>query len=70
MWLPWIGWPAMIGAVLFLISDLVLAAELFRLPSDAPARRWTTQIVWWTYVAAQVLIVAGVIVIAVARISV
>lgn len=70
MWLPWIGWPAMIGAVFFLISDLVLAAELFRLPADAPARRWTTPTVWWTYAAAQVLIVTGVMVIAVARISV
>ncbi len=67
MWLPWVGWPAMIGAISFLVSDLVLAAELFRLPTDAPARRWTAPVVWWTYVAAQVLIVAGVIVVALAR---
>lgn len=63
MWLPWAGWPAMIGALSFLASDLVLAAELFRLPADAPARRWTAPLVWWTYVAAQALIVTGVIVI-------
>lgn len=61
MWLPWIGWTAMIGAVSFLASDLVLAAELFRLPPDAPARRWTAPVVWWTYVAAQALIICGVI---------
>ena len=61
MWLPWIGWLAMLGAVSFLVSDLVLAAELFRLPADAAVRRLTAQVVWWTYMAAQVLIIAGVI---------
>jgi uncharacterized membrane protein YhhN len=61
MWLPWVGWPAMIGALSFLVSDFVLAAELFRLPADAPARRVTAPLVWWTYAAAQVLIVWGVI---------
>src|SRR5690606_21645028 len=57
MWLPWPGWPAMAGAVSFLVSDFVLAAELFRLPADSPARRITAPVVWWTYVAAQALIV-------------
>lgn len=66
MWLPWVGWPAMLGALLFLTSDFVLAAELFRLPPDAPARRITGPIVWWTYAAAQVLIVWGVIRVALA----
>jgi len=61
MWLPWIGWPAMLGALLFLISDFVLAAELFRLPPDAPVRRITTRVVWWTYAVAQTLIIWGVI---------
>jgi uncharacterized membrane protein YhhN len=64
MWLPWDGWPAMIGALLFLTSDFVLAAELFRLPPDAPARRVTAPVVWWTYAAAQVLIIWGVVSIA------
>jgi uncharacterized membrane protein YhhN len=64
MWLPWVGWPAMIGALLFLTSDFVLAAELFRLPPDAPARRITAPVVWWSYVAAQVLIIWGVVSIA------
>jgi uncharacterized membrane protein YhhN len=63
MWLPWIGWPAALGAVLFLISDFVLATELFRLPADAPIRRITAPVVWWTYAAAQVLIVLGLIII-------
>lgn len=61
MWLPWAGWPAIIGAVSFLVSDFVLAAELFRLPADSPARPWTAPVVWWTYAAAQVLIIWGVI---------
>jgi uncharacterized membrane protein YhhN len=61
MWMPWAGWPAIIGAISFLVSDFVLAAELFRLPADAPQRRITAPVVWWTYVAAQVLIVWGVV---------
>lgn len=61
MWLPWDGWPAMIGAVLFVISNFVLATELFRSPPDAPVRRITAPLVWWTYVGAQALIVTGII---------
>lgn len=61
MWLPWEGWPAMLGAALFVVSDFVLAAELFRLPADAPVRRITAPVVWWTYVAAQALIVTGIL---------
>jgi len=60
MWLPWLGWPAMLGALLFLTSDFVLAAELFRLPPEAPVRRVTAPVVWWSYAAAQLLIVWGV----------
>jgi len=67
MWLPWPGWPAMLGALLFLVSDFVLATELFRLPADAPVRRITAPIVWWTYVAAQALIIWGVINLVLAR---
>jgi uncharacterized membrane protein YhhN len=59
--LPWRGWPAMLGVVSFLTSDFVLSAELFRLPPDAPARRITVPVVWWTYVAAQLLIAWGVL---------
>jgi uncharacterized membrane protein YhhN len=61
MWAPWQGWPAMLGATLFLMSDGVLAAELFKLPPGAPALKVTRPVVWWTYYAAQVLIAAGVI---------
>lgn len=64
MWMPWIGWPAIVGALLFMVSDLVLAGELFRLAPDAPARRWTAPVVWWTYVAAQIGIVSGVLLVA------
>ena len=51
----------MIGALSFLTSDFVLSAELFRLAPDAPARRWTGPVVWWTYAAAQVLIITGIV---------
>ncbi len=61
MWMPWAAWPAIAGALFFVVSDFVLAAELFRLPADAPQRRITAPVVWWTYVAAQVLIVWGVV---------
>jgi uncharacterized membrane protein YhhN len=61
MWLPWIGWPAMVGAISFLTSDFVLSAELFRLSPDAPVRRLTVPVVWWTYAAAQVLIITGIV---------
>lgn len=61
MWLPWAGGPAMVGVLLFLTSDFVLAAELFRLPADAPARRITAPLVWWSYVAAQLLIAWGIV---------
>lgn len=64
MWLPWAGWPAALGAILFVISDFVLAVELFRLPPDAPARRITAPVIWWTYAAAQVLIITGVLMLA------
>jgi uncharacterized membrane protein YhhN len=63
MWLPWIGWPASLGALLFLASDFVLAAELFRLAPDAPVRRITAPVVWWTYAAAQIGIVTGLMLI-------
>ncbi|MBI3437728.1 MAG: lysoplasmalogenase [Proteobacteria bacterium] len=59
--LPWRAWPAMAGVVSFLTSDFVLSAELFRLAPDAPARRITVPVVWWTYVAAQLLIAWGIV---------
>lgn len=64
MWLPWLAWPAMVGAASFLVSDLVLAAELFRMAPDSPVRRITAPVVWWSYAAAQALIVWGVLILA------
>jgi uncharacterized membrane protein YhhN len=61
MWLPWAGWFAMLGALFSLTSDLVLSAELFRLPEDSPLLRVTGPVVWWTYAGAQALIVAGIV---------
>lgn len=61
MWLPWAGWPGMLGALSFVVSDFVLSAELFRLASDAPVRRVTAPVVWWTYAAAQMLIMNGIV---------
>lgn len=60
MWVPWAGWPAMLGVLSFLVSDFVLSAELFRLPADAPIKRVTAPVVWWSYVAAQLLIIIGI----------
>lgn len=64
MWLPWAGWPAMVGALNFLVSDFILAAELFRLAPDSPWRKLTPSLVWWSYVDAQVLILAGIVIVA------
>ncbi len=60
-WLPWAAWPAMLGALLFIVSDGVLSAEFFRMAPDAPARRITAPIVWWTYAGGQGLIALGLV---------
>lgn len=46
---------AMAGALMFVISDAVLALELFAIPG----RKWTLPVVWASYVAAQLLIGAA-----------
>ncbi|MBL8549484.1 MAG: lysoplasmalogenase [Hyphomonadaceae bacterium] len=58
--LDWRAWPIMLGAFSWLVSDAVLAGELFKLPADAPVRKITTPLVWWTYYGAQALIVIGI----------
>lgn len=58
-WIDWRAWPAMLGAILFMISDGLIAYELFRLPPEAPQRRWTAPAIWWSYIAAQALIALG-----------
>jgi uncharacterized membrane protein YhhN len=48
-----------LGAVLFFVSDGILAAELFALPQDSRQRLWTTPGVWALYWGGQALITAG-----------
>ena len=50
--LPMRDWPAMPGAVLFLISDALLSAELFK----GVRTRWSSPAVWATYYGAPGLI--------------
>ena len=46
---------ALVAAVLFIISDTVLAFELFLLQEKSAARRVTPYVIWVTYFAAQFL---------------
>jgi uncharacterized membrane protein YhhN len=48
-----------IGAVLFFASDGVLAAEMFKLKPNAPARAWTPYVVWALYWGGQAFITAA-----------
>ena len=53
--LPPTYWQACFGALLFVVSDAALAEQLFgkrRLP-------FHSQIIWWTYILGQSLILAG-----------
>jgi uncharacterized membrane protein YhhN len=59
MTLPLERWPAMIGAWLFLESDSALAVETFVLADGHPAKPALGHAVWWSYVAAQALILAA-----------
>lgn len=52
-------WLVTIGALLFMTSDALLAGELFKLPEDSPARRWSTPAVWLLYWGGQAAITAG-----------
>lgn len=54
MTLPAARWPAMIGAGLFVLSDLLLAVHLFVAP-----RRWLALTLWPAYWLGQALILAG-----------
>ena len=51
--------PVRLAAVLFILSDAVLAAERFRLPARSPLRRITAPLIWTTYYAAQALFLAA-----------
>ena len=55
--IPNLGWVAL-GAALFLLSDLILAAQLFR----GVRFRWISDVVWFTYGPGQMFIVYGVMI--------
>ena len=48
------GAAGVIAGLLFILSDMVLAAETFVLKLDHPARRVTPYVIWGTYWGAQV----------------
>lgn len=52
-------WLVTVGALLFMTSDALLAGELFKLPADNPARRWSSPAVWLLYWGGQAAITAG-----------
>ena len=52
--LPISHWPAMAGAVLFLLSDALLSAQLFK--GFAKGKRWADYAVWWLYYGGQAAI--------------
>jgi uncharacterized membrane protein YhhN len=57
---PWAAWPAMIGALLFVFSDAVLAGQTFRAdPADLPPVLRGHGLVWASYAAAQGLLATG-----------
>ena len=47
---------ALSGAALFMLSDALLAGNLFRIPQGHAARHYTSPAIWLTYVLAQALI--------------
>jgi uncharacterized membrane protein YhhN len=51
----------LVGAGLFILSDMVLGVELFRLDPASPARKLTSRLIWFTYYGGQVLIAAGTV---------
>ena len=60
MHLPAAQGVAMLGAGLFVASDLVLSVELFRMQEDSPATRVASHLVWPLYWVGQGLILAGI----------
>lgn len=52
-------WLVTLGALMFMTSDAILSGELFRLPPESPARRWTSPSVWALYWGGQAAITAG-----------
>jgi uncharacterized membrane protein YhhN len=56
--LPAPRWPALLGALLFLVSDLLLALDLFVLP-DGRLKRAIGRALWAAYWSGQALILWG-----------
>jgi uncharacterized membrane protein YhhN len=56
--LPAPRWPALLGALLFLLSDLLLALELFVLSGGGP-KRLARRVLWAAYWSGQALILWG-----------
>ncbi len=52
--LPDLRWVALCGALLFVVSDLILSIETFVLPDDHTSRKLAGKAVWITYIAAQI----------------
>lgn len=57
--LPTVLWPASLGAVAFVLSDLILAIQMFRLGEAGRLRRWAGYVLWLLYGAAQALILCA-----------
>ena len=60
--LPRVHMPVLQGALAFILSDAILAAELFLLPEDSPARRLSPHLVWLFYWGGLVAIAGGVLI--------
>ncbi len=58
--LPASRWPALVGALLFLLSDLLLALELFVLPAGR-LKRLAGRALWAAYWSGQALILWGMV---------
>lgn len=58
--LPAPRWPALLGALLFLVSDLLLALDLFVLP-DGRLKRAIGRALWAAYWSGQALILWGMV---------
>ena len=61
MSIPFAGYLALVlpAALLFIFSDFVLAQEMFVLPEEHKARRYTPYIVWSAYWLAQAMFLIG-----------
>ncbi len=49
------------GVVLFIVSDTFLATERFLVPIESPHKKWLNTVVWVAYIAAQMLILLGIL---------